>query len=343
MTLPGTGSISMSQINIELDRSSTAQISLSESAVRELFGKASGAISMSDGRGKSSIFRFTISGSLVDVDIRNAALAAGWNGTAQVEATIASGAVMNASFNDAVRIHGHFPNGVVLINNGIIAGRGGNGGAGGAGRGDQGGIYGIAYSGSSGGSGGTGLAATVPVTIFNYGTIAGGGGGGGGGGATIANQVVIVGANKDSDGSAATRRRAAAGGGGGGAGRGNNFGNSGGAGGVRVRGSTLSIGSGLTITNAQAGGGSNVSVSGGGGLRGEEIDPGDVHARAGGGGSGGFWGAAGGAGGGSNYVFPSANSRTASGGGGGAAGLAIWGNNNITWGATGTRYGGIAA
>lgn len=335
MTLPSSGSISMSQVNVELDRSSTAQISLSENAVRDLFGKPSGAIGMSDGRGKSSVFKFNISGSLVDVDIRNAALAAGWNGTAQVEATIVSGAVMNASFNDAVRIHGSFPNGVTLINNGIIAGRGGNGGAGGTARGDQQ----IAYGGASGGAGGTGLATTVPVTIFNNGTIAGGGGGGGGGGSTIANQYT---SNCNKEGCfTVLRRQAAAGGGGGGSGRSNNFGSSGGAAGGRVRGSTSSIGSGLTITNAQPGGNSNASVTGGGGFRGEEIDPGDVHARGGWGGSGGFWGAAGGAGGGSEYA--NTGPVTSGGGPGGAGGLAVWGNDKITWGATGTRYGGIAA
>ncbi|HEV8033943.1 hypothetical protein [Yoonia sp.] len=137
------------------------------------------------------------------------------------------------------------------------------------------------------------------------------------------------------------RRQAVAGGGGGGAGRSNNFGSSGGARGERVRGSTASIGAGLTITQALAGGGANLSTNGGGGFRGEEIDPGDVHARGGWGGSGGAWGAAGAAGGGSEYVFPSG--LTSGGGGGGAGGLAVVGNNNITWGATGERYGGISA
>lgn len=54
MTLP-TGTISMSQVNTELGRSSTAQISLGESAVRSLAGVASGAISMNNLRGKSAM------------------------------------------------------------------------------------------------------------------------------------------------------------------------------------------------------------------------------------------------------------------------------------------------
>ena len=53
MVLP-TGTISMSQVNTELGRSSTASINLNETAVRTLAGVASGTISMNDLRGKSS-------------------------------------------------------------------------------------------------------------------------------------------------------------------------------------------------------------------------------------------------------------------------------------------------
>lgn len=54
MALPSSGAISMSQVNVELTYGSTVQISLNDAAVRTLFQKENGAISMSDGWGKSN-------------------------------------------------------------------------------------------------------------------------------------------------------------------------------------------------------------------------------------------------------------------------------------------------
>jgi len=292
-------------------------------------------------------FNLVIATNQTNLNLRSLCVAAGWNQISPVQATVNGGVVISGSTaaNDAMVIDGSFPGGLTLTNNGTIVGVAGDGGEGGAGRGDQGSIIddfgrrgGIAYAGSAGGAGRTALAVYSPVTIFNNGAIAGGGGGGGGGSGTVANQRVTSTVKEET--TTILRRQAAAGGGGGGGGRSSSFNSSGGAFGIRVRGSTASIGSGLTITNAQAGGAGDVNAEGAGGLWGQEIDPGDVHARGGSGGSGGFFGATGASGQISQVAVGNLNSINV-GGAGGAGGLAIFGNSNITWGATGDRYGGI--
>lgn len=55
MSLPLTGLISVRDVNIELGRSANASINLNETAIRELFQKPSGKISLSDGYGKSKL------------------------------------------------------------------------------------------------------------------------------------------------------------------------------------------------------------------------------------------------------------------------------------------------
>lgn len=54
MALPSTGSISMSQVNVELKKGETTVITLNDTDVRKLAGKPSGVISMNDLRGKSN-------------------------------------------------------------------------------------------------------------------------------------------------------------------------------------------------------------------------------------------------------------------------------------------------
>jgi len=54
MALPSSGTIKMSQVDTELGLSSTATLNLGNSIVRTLFGVSSGAISLSQGHGKSA-------------------------------------------------------------------------------------------------------------------------------------------------------------------------------------------------------------------------------------------------------------------------------------------------
>jgi hypothetical protein len=55
MTLPISGAIQFSDINTELGRTATAQLSINDSELRELFGQASGAVDLNTGHGKSSL------------------------------------------------------------------------------------------------------------------------------------------------------------------------------------------------------------------------------------------------------------------------------------------------
>ena len=54
MALPSSGAISFNQVNVELGLAGTTSINLNQATVRTLFGVASGAISMSNGYGKSN-------------------------------------------------------------------------------------------------------------------------------------------------------------------------------------------------------------------------------------------------------------------------------------------------
>lgn len=181
MTLPASGnSISLSQVNTELGYSSTAAISMNDAAVRSLFGAGGSgtAISMSQGFGKSNQFAFTITSGQTNANLRTLAVNAGWNGTAKVIATIGSGVYIysTSTGTPALVVDGSFPNGVSLINNGTILGKGGAGGKGGYSSGGN-------VAPVAGGSGGIALNVGVAISIDNTsGRIAGGGGGGSGAG-----------------------------------------------------------------------------------------------------------------------------------------------------------------
>lgn len=55
MALQNSGAISLSDVNVELDNAATAQISLGDTAVRDLADVASGSISLNDLYGKSAL------------------------------------------------------------------------------------------------------------------------------------------------------------------------------------------------------------------------------------------------------------------------------------------------
>jgi hypothetical protein len=309
MALPASGAISLNQVNVELGNAGTASINMNSAAVRGLFGVASGAISMSDGYGKSNEFSFSITSNQTNANLRTLAVNAGWDQSIAVVATINSGVRMtsNTVGTPGLTINGAWPGGIELVNNGTIVGRGGNGGNGGNGGTANNSTY-DSTNGSAGSAGGLALTISVPVSIRNNGTIAGGGGGGGGGGGYAIN----TGTSKDENWTKY-------GGGGGGGGQSSSTNSSGGAGGPS---NYLSGSAGGTGTFSAAG---NYGAGGTGGT---------TFGQSTRGGAGGGWGSAGGPG--SRY-FTGTNAKL--GGAGGAAGAATSGQANVTWLATGTRLG----
>jgi hypothetical protein len=191
MTLPATGPLSFSMINVELGFPANQTISLNDAAVRKLAGKPSGAISFADLRGKANTFTFVsaIAANTQNYSIRAAALAAGWDGVVALLATITvnSGVVVGSTLaaNPAFDTGSGIPSGSVLnlINQGTITGAGGAGGQGSTKPG-QAFPFIPGAPGSPGSAGGTALKAQFAISITNNATIAGGGGGGGGGGAS---------------------------------------------------------------------------------------------------------------------------------------------------------------
>ena len=303
MPLPASGPISFNNINVELGVAGTTQASLGQTSYRNLAGVASGQISMSNFYGKANQFAFTISSNQTNANLRTLAIAAGWNQSSKVVATINSGIYIssNSTGTPALTVNGSFPGGVELVNNGYIVGMGGNGGVG-----DR---YSLG-GGSAGASGGLALSVSVATTINNASGVIGGGGGGGGGGGW---SYLYYRKNN-------VRERSGSGGGGG---RSSAAANSaGGAGGAATYwGGPGNPGSAGTVSSAGAGGAA----------------AGDADARGGVGGAGGGWGSAGSTGG-----SGTGRGGNGSGFSAGAAGGAVAGNASISWVSTGTRYGGIS-
>lgn len=264
-----TGGLNQS-IEVELGGSGTTTISLNDSNVRTLLGVASGAISLSNAYGKSNAFTFnaTISANTQNYNLKSAAIAAGWNQTSALKATVTINANVyvgststgSYAFDTGVT----FPSGstLALVNNGTIEGAGGAGGNGSAQQ---------FVSPGSGLSGGPAFRAQAAISVTNNGTIGAGGGGGGGAGSVTTGgktQYTITGGG----GGGGAGYSAGAGGSGNSAGSSGTL-TSGGAGGATAgwptyggnggaRGSSGGSGGSGDTTAGGAGGASNNAVTG---------------------------------------------------------------------------------
>lgn len=175
------GSTTGQSIAVELGLSPTAAISLNQTNVRTLAGVPSGAIVMPTnfyGKSNAYVFNATISANTYNYNLRAAAVAAGWNQTTALQATVTinSGVYVGSTTTGGVAFTwtGSYPSGSTLsiINNGTIEGAGGAGGDA-----TQNG------AGGSGSAGGPALQGNYAVSITNNNIVGGGGGGGGAGGA----------------------------------------------------------------------------------------------------------------------------------------------------------------
>lgn len=305
MPLPASGAISLFDVNVELGLTGTTTITMNDAIVRTLFGQASGAVDLNTGHGKANTFTFnkTIAANTTNYNLYNDMVAAGWNGTLKVNATV----TINSSvyvYSTSTGTYGFnvssIPSGSVIsiTNNGFIYGCGGAGG------------NATQSGGSNGGNGGPAFFTNYALSFTNNGTIYGGGGGGGAGGMGI--EITL------------SNRSAGGGGGGGGAPNG-----TGGTGASGYR------------TTGTAGGTASLTGGGAGGLAGASYS-GSFY-RTDPWGNGGAGGAPGSSGGGGYQGYDGGDVDAISGvfghpgGGPGSAGVAVQGSSLITWLATGTR------
>ena len=296
MALQTSGQISLNDVNVELGNSGTAQIDMGGSAVRGLFGVASGQIAMSNGYGKANAFTFTISSNTQEANLSTLATSAGWNGSDAVDVTVNSGVYLWANSTSNPGLLANVSN-CTIRNSGYIIGKGGNG------------------SNYNGGGAGPALNITgSSVTLINNssGVIAGGGGGGGGGKDLYDNDRAHGGGGSGGGNGSGFR-----------AGAGGSIGNLGANGNFAGQGATNAVGGG------GGGGGGGIANSSDGGAYGAAAGGGrqpfnnTAGASATGvgtrGGAGGNWGAAG------NTATGGSDLRS-----GGAAGAAITGSYTLS-------------
>jgi len=119
------GTTAGQSIALENGGPGTAQIALNDAAVRSLAGVPTGQIVMpTDFWGKSNLFSFNVPAG-TDVNLRSAAITAGWPGSGAVLATIQPGTTIQSSSTGgyALTINGAWPGGVTLDNKGLVVGR----------------------------------------------------------------------------------------------------------------------------------------------------------------------------------------------------------------------------
>ena len=278
----------------------------------------SSTITVADTSTGAFVFSPTISTTTTNYNLRSAAVAAGWNQIAPLNATVtvANGVIVGATntSNYAFDTGVGFPAGTTLrLNIGTGAYVVGAGGAGGASV--------TASNGNSGSAGGPALRAQAPITIANSGTIGAGGGGGGAGSAGPTYSAYYSGSTQTCTG--------AGGGGGGGAGF------VVGAGGAASANASSNAPTANTSA-ATAGTAGTTTAGGAGGTAGYiQTSASYINTQVSYGGNGGNGGALGAAGA-SGAVGPGSN---LSAGGGGAVGIAVTGSANITWSPMGTIAG----
>jgi hypothetical protein len=384
MTLPASGPLSIQQINAEFGRGNDLNSYRGTQWYTAAGGSGTfpaGAISFSDFYGKqlaSPTFSFTISSHQANANLRSLAVAAGWNQSSAVIATLASGYYIysTAVGTPALTIDGSFPNGVTLVNNGFIMGMGGNGG----------GYY---YSAATSpvtniqnwgvSSGGNAINLGVSCTIQNNSYIGGGGGGGSFGGSSVTGGGGAGGGMSGSfyyytAGTApVTYSRTGASGGGIGSSGSNGAGAAtssiavitdaitGGGGGRIMPGSNTgspAASNGTVTTYGGVGGGAGnaggnasvpeitggtavqnaVGIGGSAGGSGAASMYQGYYYSSGGSGGGGGWGASGGSGGSDSTITTAAINPSVT-----TGGKAVHLNGySVTWAATGTRYGAIS-